>query len=67
MVDVLWVYYINTRERYNVFFVSLCWVYNISAWTSALLVSDYEGNAKALRCETSNRLSLTLFFMPKNM
>ena len=44
------------------FFVSLCWVYNISAWTSALLVSDYVGNAKALRCETSNRLSFTLFF-----
>ena len=46
-------------------FVSLCWAYNISAWTSALLVSDYVGNAKALRCGTSNRLSLTLFYVPK--
>lgn len=36
--------------------------YNISAWTSALLVW-FAGNAKALRRETSNRRSFTLFFV----
>ena len=43
--------------------IKTTWVvnrYNISAWTSALLVW-FAGNAKALRRETSNRRSFTLF------